>query len=342
MRTLILRDSIPWFGARSGYEQLTRYLDDIQPVDVVAPRQGRAARYLGSASSRLRGRVGRGAADLAELEFRARRRALRPGSSHILYLEDHLRMLTAWSSAPRDLVGTVHLPPSVWSQEQKQHLARLQSAIVLYQRDLDFFESHVGDGRVRFIHYGVDTTFFTPAAKPPAPRVLYCGVYLRNEDMLVRVIDALSATMPEVRFDLLVPEHHRNSPGLAPLADRPEITWHAGLSDEELRTLYHHAAVLMLPMNASGANTAVVEALASGVPIVTTDVGGIRDYGGGHIVDVVDQDDDDAMAASVLAYLQNPTHRSEVGRRCRAFAEEVLAWPVVAAQHAQAYRDLAE
>jgi len=36
-----------------------------------------------------------------------------------------------------------------------------------------------------------------------------------------------------------------------------------------------------MPMKSSGANNAIVEALACGLTVVTTDVGGICDYGGG-------------------------------------------------------------
>jgi glycosyltransferase involved in cell wall biosynthesis len=251
-------------------------------------------------------------------------------------------LLNVWCKGDKDIIGTIHLPACVWKADQCELLSHLNSAIALYQRDIPFFEKYVGRGRVRFIHHGVDTNYFRPdaaALKVPA-RLLYSGVYLRNELMLVRVVKRLSEKIPGLRFDLLVPQHHRKSAALLPLAEHPAVSWHAGLNDERLRELYQRSHLLLLPMNGSGANTAVVEALSSGLPIVTTDVGGIRDYAGGDILPVVDNNDDDAMIALVEQYLSKPTWRAERAQRCRRFAEESLAWPLVAGKHLEAYREL--
>jgi glycosyltransferase involved in cell wall biosynthesis len=342
MKILHLREKIPWFGKHSGYEQLTRHLRAPDQVWMVKPRPGKPARYLGSAYARLHGRIGRGATDLGELEFRLCRRWRQPDASHILYLDYHLDLLNAWTKVPKDLIGTVHLPPSVWKPEQCKLLSRLNSAMTLYQRDIPFFERYLGKGRVQFIHHGADTEFFKPepAKADTAPRILYSGVYLRNEPMLVRVVKQLVEMNPELRFDLLVPEHHRKSPTLAPLREHPAVSWHGGLNDHQLRALYQSSHLMLLPMNDSGANTAVVEALASGLPIVTTDVGGIRDYGGATAFPVVANNDDEAMISLVEQYLSRPTWRDQVGKSCRAFAEKHLTWPLVAQRHLDIYRTL--
>ena len=340
MKILHLRERIPWFGGHSGYEQLTRQVRELQAVHTVSPREGRLARYSGSTYARLRGRYGRGAASLSELEFRLRRRWQRPDASHVLYLENHFELLETWTETRRDVMGTIHLPPAVWKPEQCRLLARLGSALVLYQRDIPFFEQHVGKGRVGFIHHGADVEFFKPAPARIAdpPRILYGGVYLRNEPMLVRVLERLVKKTPDLRFDLLVPAHHRGSPALASLLPHPAVTWHAGLNDEQLRDLYQRSYLMLLPMNHSGANTAVVEALTSGLPVATTDVGGIRDYAGGEVFPVVANNDDDAMVALVEQYLANPLWRHETGRRCRAFVEQKMAWPLVAQKHLEFYQ----
>ena len=79
MKVLHLRESIPWFGGHSGYEQLTRHLPAPHEVWAVKPRNGQVARYLGSSYARIQGRIGRGATDLSELEFRMCRRLKRAG-----------------------------------------------------------------------------------------------------------------------------------------------------------------------------------------------------------------------------------------------------------------------
>lgn len=342
MRLLHLRETIPWFGGHSGYDQLTRNLPAQQEVRTVKPRAGQLARYLGSAYARLRGRHSRGATSLSELEFLWQRRLRRPDASQILYLEHHLELLKAWPKADKDLIGAIHLPASVWKPEQCQLLSRLHSAVVLYQRDIAFFEQYVGKGRVRFIHHGADTAFFRPDVSKitTPPRILYSGVYLRNEPMLARVVPKILEKWPAVKFDLLVPEHHRRHSNLKSLMEHPAVTWHAGLNDEQLRELYQKSYLLLLPMNDSGANTAVVEALTSGLPIVTTDVGGIRDYGGGDFLPLAANNDDDSMVALVDQYLSKSDWRNETARLCRQFAEQKLAWPVVAQKHLDVYQAL--
>jgi len=340
---VLLSKKVPWFGQHTGYQQLPRYLTKIEPhTRVFGPRHRTRERFIGKAYSVYRGWSRRNQWDAAA-EFRfARATTPEYPVRHILHFEEHFWFLDRWKKAPPNLIGTLHLPPGGWTDEELECMSRLSSAIVLYRRDVAFFESLVGGGRVRFIPHGVDVEFFRPAATQPGPRdLLFTGHYLRNTKMLARVVTRLSQQRPELRFHVLVPEEFRHTGGLPELHGHPHVIWHHRLSDDELRSLISASYLLLLPMNDSGANTAVVESLACGTPIVTTDVGGIRNYGGNVIFPIVANDDDDAMIALVNRYLENPAWRNNTSLLCREFAETQLAWPLVARQHLETYEALA-
>jgi glycosyltransferase involved in cell wall biosynthesis len=93
-------------------------------------------------------------------------------------------------------------------------------------------------------------------------------------------------------------------------------------------------------MNESSANTAVVEALSCGLPIVTTDVGGIRDYGGGAVYPLVANDDDGAMLELIDRYLGSRDFRNSMGDAAREFAVRELSWKRIAAEHAAYYEEI--
>lgn len=343
MKITFLSNSIPWFGLYTGYERLPLVLNAAGlETQIFSSRINFLERLIGKAYSIYWGWTPRNTYDAAA-EFRFLLASVLKTSFayHILYLENHLQFLGQWKKSSKNILGTIHLPPSQWNSSMLENLKYLSSAIILYRRDLEFFESYVGKDKIYFIHYGVDTEFFYPLSTANnTKRILFAGHYLRNTSMLHRIIVKLAKNYPELQFDLLVPEHARNTEGLLQLLKHPSVTWHKNLSDMALRHLYQTSYFLLLPMNDSGANTAIVESLSCGLPIVTTDVGGIRDYGGADIFPVVTNDDDDAMINLVEKYLDNPDLRNEVSIKCRKFAEQNLDWFVVSQKHLETYKKL--
>lgn len=344
MRVHILADHIPWFGQHSGYELLPRYLD--ADVRIVKARTTRTQIRLGKMYARTMHWREPNNYVYAAAELRYRVSALRPADvHHILYGEMHHRYWTRRERMPRNVIVTLHHPPAQWARlhsEWRAQLGRLQSALVLYQRDVAEFELYVGKGRVRFVRHGVDTQFFCPAEKNhAAPRILFAGQNGRNFEMLERVVTHLARRYSELRFDFVVRgEMRQRYLPLARLQNHPAIDWHEKISDEQLRALYQRATLVLLPLEACGAVNTLLEALACGVPVVTTNTGGGPDYGGGTIYPFVENNDDDAMLALCEKYLTDVSHRAIVGGACRAFACEHLAWDIAAAEHLRAYKEL--
>jgi len=342
MTPIILTNRIPWFGNHTGYQQLPRYLQKLAPeTRVVASKNSLTEKMLGKAYSLYRGWNERNQPDAAaELRF-LRTNGVPDPIRHILHFEEHYLFVDRWEKAPREFVATLHIPREQITRGELDGIKRLTSAIVLYRRDVEYFESLVGKDRVKFVLHGVDVEFFRPRCAAPQPnKLLFTGHYLRNTAMLARVITRLAERHPDLEFHLLVPLAFRDLEGFEALREQREVIWHHNLDDEELCKLISSSYLVLLPMNNSGANTAVVEALACGTPLVTTDVGGIRDYGGGTLFPVVKNDDDSAMVDLVEEYLNGPARRNEVSRACRQFAVKELAWSIIAQQHLKTYEAL--
>lgn len=349
MRVHALVDDIPWFGDHSGYEQLVCHLPQAG-ADLVCTRSRTTLNQIriGRAYAAFK-RWGADANPVhaaAELRFAWRQATLPRGVGHVLYGEMHHRFFERWRKAPASLVATLHHPPrqhAQWPPVMVANLRRLSSAIVLYECDREHFEEIVRPGAVYVLRHGVDTEFFCPAAGAPEnPRVLYAGQNGRDARVLREVIERLSAKRRDLRFDLLVrPEIRERTPDLIRLADHPAVAWHSGVDDLRLRELYRGATALLLPLHCAGAVNSLLEALACGVPPVTNDIGGVRDYGGGDVYPMAPCADADAMIELVERLLDDPDHRRTVADRCRRFAVEHLAWPRIAALHVEVYRQVA-
>jgi glycosyltransferase involved in cell wall biosynthesis len=102
---------------------------------------------------------------------------------------------------------------------------------------------------------------------------------------------------------------------------------------------YRSADVFALSSDFDNSPNVVLEAMAAGLPIVSTDVGGLRDYvtppENGTLTP---KGDVQALARGLLEYLANPERAAHVGARNRQDAVERFSWATSAANMRAVYQ----
>jgi glycosyltransferase involved in cell wall biosynthesis len=114
------------------------------------------------------------------------------------------------------------------------------------------------------------------------------------------------------------------------------------IGTEEMRGVIGAAAVACLPSASEGMPGALMEAMARGVPVVGTDVGGTREL----IVDgesglLVPAYDPSALAAALARLLDDPALSARIGAGGRRRMEECFSIDVMVAAKQRLFHDLA-
>lgn len=118
------------------------------------------------------------------------------------------------------------------------------------------------------------------------------------------------------------------------------------VAHDDLPGLYRGADLFVLPAvhdpqgNVDGLPNVILEALASGLPVVATAVSGIPlAVESGVQGLLVPEQDRTALRESIAGLLGNPERRRLMGARARARAVSQLTWDIVAGRYRQAYVD---
>jgi glycosyltransferase involved in cell wall biosynthesis len=332
-----------WFGKYSGYDCLTNYFSKDVKIAVTIPKYVFLNRLFGKfLKIYLRWNKMSHASAFAGITFLFK--SSRYDISHILYLENHLHLLSLLkNNREKKIVGTIHLPFNQWSEEGLILLSKLDSAIILYEEEVTDFAKYIPANMINVIKHGVDIDFFKPIKNVTIQKnkILFVGHFLRNFEMFYEVYQLLEMKFNnELEYHFIIPTSHRHPAAVKKIIDLPNTFFHEGLSDEELLEFYQNSYLLMMPMDDCGANTAIIQALSAGLPIITTDVGGIRSYGGNEIFPVVPNNASAEMANLFEKYYTNPHFRNLVAAKERQFALEQLDWNLISEKHMNVYQKL--
>jgi glycosyltransferase involved in cell wall biosynthesis len=122
------------------------------------------------------------------------------------------------------------------------------------------------------------------------------------------------------------------------LGIRPFVRSVASADESTLRRAYRSADVLLFPSLYEGFGFPVLEAFASGLPVVTSGAGGLKEVGGDAAV-VVEGRDPGSYVAALLELDEHEGRREILVERGRARAR-AYTWQKTAEETAEVYRRL--
>jgi len=258
---------------------------------------------------------------------------------HFIYGEDTFLFTPLWKRGGNRCVATLHYPPALLPQRiNPGSLRALDAVIIVGENQRELLSGLVAPDRIHFCPHHVDTDFFCPAdhdtSEPGNLRLVCVGHLFRDYDTLLSVLRLLRTLYKhQVSLDIVGPQEHSKHP----LTTEPGVTVHQGIDDEALRALYRNAAVGVLPLTDSTANNSLLEMMACGLAIVTTDVGGVRDYVDDSGVMSLPLGDTEGFARAVDALLTDPKTRAGRAASNRAHAVRELSFVACAKRLAAIY-----
>ncbi|MFY9341657.1 MAG: glycosyltransferase family 4 protein [Planctomycetota bacterium] len=189
---------------------------------------------------------------------------------------------------------------------------------------------------VRVLYNGVDTSAFHPRHRTPSPvpLVLAVGrlVSKKGFHVLLDAVAALAAQGMRPRVVLVGDGEERAA--LTTQAGRLGLhhVEFAGMrTHDDVRALVHQATLMVLPCivgddgNRDALPTVLLEALAAGLPVVSTPIGGVAEIVDGGQAGVLVQPGDAAtLAAAMATLLQSPLERRQLAAAGRARAERLF------------------
>lgn len=258
---------------------------------------------------------------------------------HYLYPENGYFAGNCLKEGNTRTVFSCHLPQNnfeVLMRERpilKSAFRDAEALILMSPDDLNFYQSFAPRARIKFIPHGIDIHYFKPKQQlVPSSRpskILTVGSMLRDHDTLARVINLSAVKKTGWEFHVLAPR-----PTLTELSSK--LT-HAGkellrplygISNEELRKLYLDCDLLYLPLLAATANNALVESMASGLPMLLTDLPATRAYAG-QCASYISGNDALESFDKISHIFGNPQELFNSSKNVRELATQTLSWEVI-------------
>jgi len=236
------------------------------------------------------------------------------------------------------------------------HYIALSKDLESYLRD----RIGVPQGRMSQIYNGVDTLRFRPSDGvrnlPGAP-----AGFVTDDSILIGTVGRMDAVKDPVnladafgRLAQMIPES-RSRLRLVMVGDGAERSaveaclarhglagqaWLTG-SRDDVPTLLRMLDIFVLPSLSEGISNTILEAMACGIPVVATAVGGNPELVvEGETGALVPRADPAALARALLDYVRQPAVRKAHGRRALQVIQAQFGLPVMVSRYARIYHDL--
>jgi glycosyltransferase involved in cell wall biosynthesis len=220
-----------------------------------------------------------------------------------------------------------------WQRFETRVFQEATRVVAVSPEDAAVIRDQFGMGRVDVVDNGIDRAYLEVVRPCPEPnRILFLGSleWRPNLDavglLLDRVFPAVLALEPSARLSIV----GRNPPPtlIQRVREMERVDLHANVPD--VRPFLARSGVMAVPLRiGGGSRLKILEALAAGLPVVSTRVGaeGLCLDPGTHLAVV---DDVDQVAAALVEALHHPQQAHQMAERGRRFVLEHYDWDTLA------------
>jgi glycosyltransferase involved in cell wall biosynthesis len=186
---------------------------------------------------------------------------------------------------------------------------------------------------------GVDSAQFQPGEKPAQFTILYVGRLIprKGVEFLIRAVADLHDAGGDCRLVLAGggPERPTLERFCRQRGIASRVEFRGDVRHDELPALYARSSLFVMPAVREAMSNAVLEAMASGLPVIMTRAGGSHCIDGNGLI--VDSQDSKQLEAAIARYMNDADLVRRHGERSRELAER-LTWPDVACAYLDLYR----
>ncbi|MFD1216320.1 glycosyltransferase family 4 protein [Microbulbifer celer] len=229
---------------------------------------------------------------------------------------------------------------------QKKVSRRLQHIVTVSTQSLDDIVHYFGvkRERVELIYNGIDTDIFSPgsAQKRAQPRVMTTASAdqpLKGLRFLLQAVATLQPRYPDLKV-LVVGKLQQGGATeslLKTLDLERTVRFVSGISNEEMADYYRSSTMVVCPSLYEGFGLPAGEAMACGVPVISSDGGALPEVVGDAGI-VVPAGNSDALAEAMQSLLDNPSLREKLGAAGRERIESQFSWTLCAKHLVDYYR----
>jgi len=231
-------------------------------------------------------------------------------------------------------------------------------AVSMYTRKELIELYDVDEQKIHVIYNGVDVQKFKPHGDRFCLRreleleenrkIVLCVGRLYHRKGLTTLLQSISKVVQkfeDVRFVISGKGFKKSEANLRGWAEKLKIgnyvTFLGYFPDEKLPDLYAASDIFVLPALYENFPFAILEAQSTGLPVISTKVGGIPEFLTNNKNGLlVEPGDPEQLAQGIMILLQDSELAEEFGRRGRRLVEEKFAWPLIASKVVDLYRKI--
>ena len=209
-------------------------------------------------------------------------------------------------------------------------------------------EFHVDPNRIEVILNGIDINTFNLSSfdKREENKIITTAsadIPLKGLKYLVKALPKILRSFPKTTLNVIgkPPSNSEVSKLIEELKLSDVITFRSGISEKEIVDLYHSSELAVIPSLYEGFGFGAGEAMACGIPLISTHSGGLEEVVGDAALKILPSSAEEIEKA-VIKLFNNPEDMRKLSIKGRQRMEEIFDWKIAASSYESSFKGVIE